>query len=355
MNRRLSTQLLVIVLCIGLTACARIGPESIKSGRLSYVEALSTTNEQQILLAVVRNRFNQHGMQLAVSSITANIRIAASSSIQAGFGDSDNYDGNLVPFGAGVQYEENPTISYVPVEGEAYMRQIMQPLPLSRVTLLAGSLTQPAYVYELLFARVNGLRNPVFDTNGGAGDGYARFVSLMVDLHQLEAVRWVIETDNSASLVIDRALGDAGQISDELLDILELEDPSPRSEFLVVPATLSLDGRPDNTLGITTRTMWNLVEIMSAAVEVPGDAPGAETATDYPSPAGSAGRLRIRHSTDEPEGVSLAAPYRGTWYFIDDDDAYTKRVFRLLVGLWNGAMAEGRESTAPVLTVPVSR
>ena len=80
-----------------LGACMNLGPASVQAGRLSYAEAISTTEEQQILLALVRNRHDQHGSMLAVNSVTANIRIAASGSMQFGFGDNDDYSGNLVP------------------------------------------------------------------------------------------------------------------------------------------------------------------------------------------------------------------------------------------------------------------
>jgi hypothetical protein len=34
-----------------------------------------------------------------------------------------------VPFSAGAIYEENPTISYIPVEGEKYATQLFSPMP----------------------------------------------------------------------------------------------------------------------------------------------------------------------------------------------------------------------------------
>jgi hypothetical protein len=40
-----------------LTACNTLGPSAIRSGRLDYNKAISETNSQQILMAVIHNRY----------------------------------------------------------------------------------------------------------------------------------------------------------------------------------------------------------------------------------------------------------------------------------------------------------
>ena len=96
---------------------------------MAYNEAISETNNQQILKIVVQDRYEERGNLLAVSSVTANVKISSRASVQAGFGSIDNYQGNLVPFSGGFIYEENPTISYAPVAGANYLRQVMAPGP----------------------------------------------------------------------------------------------------------------------------------------------------------------------------------------------------------------------------------
>jgi hypothetical protein len=46
-------------LCLGvvlLSGCTVVGPKSISSGRLAYNEAISETNNQQMLMVMVHNR-----------------------------------------------------------------------------------------------------------------------------------------------------------------------------------------------------------------------------------------------------------------------------------------------------------
>ena len=97
-----------------LAGCAVVGPPSIRNGRSVYNDAINDTNNQQLLMAIIRGRYSENASLLAVNSITANFSVATSAGIQFGFGNESNYAGNLVPFSASAVYEENPTVSYAP-------------------------------------------------------------------------------------------------------------------------------------------------------------------------------------------------------------------------------------------------
>jgi hypothetical protein len=110
-------------------------------------------------------------------------------------------------------------------------------------------------------------------------------------------------------------------------------------------------------VGITLRSVIDLVEILSAAIELPdGDQRSGLTAS-YPPPGRAGSGLRVRFSQERPDASSVAVPYRDGWYFIDETDRATKRFFRLLSALWSVTIADSTShmANAPVLTVPVSR
>lgn len=104
-----------------------------RNGRAMYNRAMVATNNEQILDMIVRTRYEETAGLLAVQSITANVRVQGSVSAQFGIGPDSNFTGNLVPLSAATLYEENPTISYVPIQGEKYLRQLLAPLPLDLV------------------------------------------------------------------------------------------------------------------------------------------------------------------------------------------------------------------------------
>ncbi|MFO1207038.1 MAG: hypothetical protein U1E63_15175 [Burkholderiales bacterium] len=61
-----------------LAGCSWLGPEIIRSGRPAYNDAILTTNDEQLLQNIVRLRFGDSVGFLTVSSITANVSVAAS-------------------------------------------------------------------------------------------------------------------------------------------------------------------------------------------------------------------------------------------------------------------------------------
>jgi len=120
---------------------------------------------------------------------------------------------------------------------------------------------------------------------------------------------------------------------------------------------LNLDGRNTGGISLATRSVFRLVEILSAAVEVPEQDQGNGTTADYPAPGPIGRQLRIRRAKTRPEHATVAVEYRDGWFYIDDTDRATKGFFRLLGTLWSVAVAESaaRSSAAPILTLPASR
>lgn len=342
-----------------LTGCTVVGPTAIRSGRLAYNEAITETNNQQMLMVVIRNRYEERGNLLAVASVTANVSVTTSTGIQLGFGDDANYAGNLVPFSAGAIYEENPTISYTPVAGEKYTRQLMSPVPVRTLARFTATVTDPGSLYTALVSSVNGIHNPDFLFASAEPDArFPRLVTVVTALTQAQRLHWVEDPrDGSFSIVIDDyAPAYAAEVS-ELMDLLGLPASRDPSAQVILPVFLALDGRDSGGIGIITRSVFDLAEILSAAVEIPEHQQRNGGVANYPPP-GLAGRdLRIGHAKARPEHAYVAVKHHDGWFYIDESDRATKRFFRLLGSLWSIVIAEGAAQgpAAPVLTVPVSR
>jgi len=343
-----------------LNGCTVVGPSSIRGGRLAYNEAINDTNNQQMLMLIVHNRYEERGNLLTVSSVTANVRITSSAGIQAGFGNDSNYDGNLVPFSGGFIYEENPTISYIPVTGVEYLRQLTMPLPIFLLAQIADSMPDPAIAYAMLISSVNGITNPdfLFNPEQRPDPRFNQFVTIMTELTQSHRLHWVENTQQTdrLSLVIDQSARDDQENVRALFDLLGLPAPGYEMSHLIIPVSMALSGSSFGGLGITTRSVWDMVEILSSAIEVPPEDEREGVSTIYPS-RGEIGRdLRIQFSESEPERAYISVQHRGGWFYIDEREHTTKRYFKLLSGLWSAAMSSSSGTTAaPVLTVPVSR
>ncbi|MGB5774986.1 MAG: hypothetical protein WBP89_10015, partial [Sedimenticolaceae bacterium] len=53
----------LVLLALGslLVGCAVVGPAAISSGRLAYNEAITTTDNQQMLMVLIQNRYGERG------------------------------------------------------------------------------------------------------------------------------------------------------------------------------------------------------------------------------------------------------------------------------------------------------
>jgi hypothetical protein len=61
--------------------------------------------------------------------------------------------------------------------------------------------------------------------------------------------------------------------------------------------------------------------------------------------------MRILSSPERPADAFLAVPYRGHWFWIDDRDMPSKRLFSFLMFVFT-LVETGAKDSAPVLTIP---
>src|SRR5689334_21877742 len=107
---------------------------------------------------MVRLRYSDPIGLLAVSSVTAGLKLTAETKTEAGIGPRANYAGNLVPFSAGITYEDSPTISYAPVDAQAFLREWLTPVTMETLAKVLQAGLDSALT-ALLVERMNGLRS----------------------------------------------------------------------------------------------------------------------------------------------------------------------------------------------------
>jgi len=358
-QRGLTLILLCLVLCT-ISGCAVVGPRSISTGRADYSEAINRTEDEQMLLSIVKGRYGETYSLLSVSGVAANVRFRTNAGVEAGFGPEEDYLGNLVPFSGGLVYEENPTITYTPVHGEQYLRQFLSPIPLDILLLAARSITSGEHLFTLLVNRINNLRNPDFlDLPLADPDPrFRRFVELLTELRKggvLDLVR-APQKEVAFDIVLSGFAPQYMQKVHEFLALLELQMPEDDSEYIVIPAYFAVKTKKSWGIGITTRSTLDLIEILRASVKVPQEHGRAGLVIDYP-PMGLPGQgIHILSSTVKPKNMSTAVRYRGYWFYIDETDQKTKAFFGALRVFWSVCIsASADEKAAPVLTIPVSR
>jgi hypothetical protein len=352
-----------LIFCLTLTmlsACANVGPKSISLGRVAYNEAINKTENEQILLSIVKGRYGETSSLLALSGVASNIRFGTNAGIEAGFGPDENYTGNLVPFSGGLIYEENPTITYVPVNGSKYLRELLSPIPLDILILFIRNDIYSTRPLTLLVKRINDMQNPDFlnDTPAAPDLRFQHFVELFKELSHAGILQLVENSGRDApfSVLIS---GYAPAYSDEvneLIGLLKLSMPTEETPNIIIPVYFGIKESELDGIAISTRSTYDLIQILKAAVEVPKEHVDSGLAITFP-PIGLAGEnIRIHTSKDEPKRAEVAVKHREYWFYIDEKDMETKLYYMMVRTLWSVSIAGTAEhKAAPSLTIPVSR
>jgi hypothetical protein len=362
-NRKFSWVFMLITFCLVLvvfSGCALVGPSSISMGRADYNEAINRTEDEQMLLSLVKGRYGETFSLLSVTGVAANVRFGSRAAIQAGFGPKANYVGELTPFSAGLAYEENPTITYAPVQGERYLRQLLSPIPLDILVLIIRAGTGQATYLTMLANRINDLKNPDFIEKPMAAHDhrFRRFVKLNQTLDQACVLQWVEDPrkDVPFDILITDYTPDYIEPVREYLNLLGLSIPADESADIIIPVYFSVKGRHWDGVAITTRSTYDLIEILRGAIEVPKAHVAAGLVHDGPAPGLAGIDICIHASKQKPDGAAVSVKYRGHWYFIDETDMPTKRFYDMVRTLWSVSIASAADQrAAPVLTLPVSR
>ena len=348
---------LFLVLC-ALSGCAMVGPKSISMGRADYNDAINKTEDEQMLLTIVKGRYGETSSLLAVTGVAANVRFGSRAGAQVGIGPSNSYAGNLVPFSAGLAYEENPTITYSPVQGEKYLRQLLSPIALDILGLIIRATDSQAAYLTMLANRINDLRNPDFLEKPSAEPDlrFQRFVELNRELDQACVLQWVEDPKKEVPfniLITGYAPAHAGKVL-EYLKLLGLSMPSDESKNIIIPVYPSIKGR--DGVAISTRSTFDLIQILQAAIEIPEEHVVAGLTHHSPTPGLAGKDIHIHASKGKPEGATVSVKYRGYWYYIDQTDMHTKLSYHMVRILWSVTIAAATNRRAvPILTIPVGR
>src|SRR5437867_12703518 len=116
---------LLILLSLGLSSCASIGPGTIARDRFDYIAAISDSWKTQMLLNLVKIRYGDAPVFLDIGQIVAARSLSSTLSASANFFQFfhqplDSSVTSSAGVAAGGAYADTPTITYAPLAGERF-------------------------------------------------------------------------------------------------------------------------------------------------------------------------------------------------------------------------------------------
>jgi hypothetical protein len=347
-----------IVLPIGiliLSGCAGIGPSTVSRDRFEYTSAISDSWKHQMLFNMVKIRYGDAPVFLDVSSVISQYQIAGQ--INLGATINSNPWGNSETLGATGQYVDRPTITYSPVMGDKFARSLMSPIPPTAILSLLQTGYPVDYVFRILVNEINGLRNR-YGGEVRTRPSDPEFYPLLEKMREIQkageiGMRFKKINKEEAAVMIFRGRRDPATeaLSTEVRKILGL-DPSA-NEFHVVYGSIPRDKRE---IAILTRSILEVIIDLSADIEVPAadvqeNRVNATVVERTRSGERISPLIRIRSSAGKPDDPFVSVRYRNSYFWIDDRDLSSKRIFSFLMFVF--ALVEtGEKGVAPVVTIP---
>lgn len=359
---RLATIALAAPLFLFLNACTQFGPTLVKAGRNDYNVAVSQTASEQTLLNLVRLRYSDNPLWLNVGSVTTQFNIGSGASAGADGTDGGNYGWNL---GGAVTYSETPTITYTPVRGEAFVRNILRPMDFDTFLLLANSGWDIDALLRLTASRINGLPNA--PTAEGSTpklapqyQGFVQAVGLLKVLQDKDALRFRYQDpgeDTKPTMYIREDALDWPEV-EQLRELLGITEHKRLYDLHIIA-----DKQNPASIGIDFRSLAEMLQFLSTSVQVPpADVEAGRVVVTRESSGRSFdwagvtdGLFAVQSQEEAPANAAVAVNYRGSWFYISDSDMDTKNTFRLLSMVGSILSGKVEQDPPPVLTIPVGR
>ena len=342
------------VASIALCGCSSFGPGTVARDRFDYVTSLSESLKRQTLLNLVKTRYADAPVFLDVASVINAYSYEGEVALNAQSGPVGRSDQFLNLGGTG-RYADHPTITYAPLTGDKFARDLMSPLPVEAVLAVLQSGYRADIILRVCLNSINGLDN-AYGGYGNFRPGSEDFQELTTLLREAQVagridLRVTPLPDKRAILFLRPAEGrEEVELDRKIRGLLRLD---PRvNEFDVVPGGFSSNPRQ---IAIQARSMLQVMTDFASYIDVPpfDVADGrvySHTRTDdqlrmYPPP------LRIRSAGAAPPDAYVAVRYREHWFWIDDREVHSKAVFNLLLLMFSLTQTAGQQA-APILTVP---
>ena len=362
MRTRRSVWLGLLVIVLAAAGCASIGPGTVPRDRLDYISAVGESWKEQTLLNIVRLRYGDAPSFVDVSSVISAYTFQGQVSAGGQFSSNltSTIPSDLATAGGSALYLDRPTITYTPLSGDKFARSLLAPLPPSEVF----ELVQAGYAADSVLLMTTRAINGIYNRSGiGARTREAdpEFYPLLDALRRLQlsgavSIRLVKRGSEQVGVLILSSKR-AGEVSLDLQYV--------RKTLGIIPnrngeLTLAFGLLPRNAseIALLTRSMAEILLEVGAGIEVPAEhiAQGrtaratrlasAENVRDRPL-------IRIHSSASPPANTYTAVRYRDTWYWIDDGDFASKRIFSFLMIFFSLAET-GVTPQAPVLTIPAN-
>lgn len=336
--------------------CASVGPRTVPQDQFNYNGAIASATHEQLLLNLVRLRYAEMPVFPRVSSVIAQYSRVASVNASVSAGNAPNGDTNASgAVGGGVVWADRPTITYIPISGQEFSRNLLRPLPPDTLFEMTMAGWPAELVFRVAVWSINELDNAVARPVHQR-DADPKLIELLEIWQRLRRVgalgmRKVPRADDRHELVVFLFDADASsEIANDMGRFRELLgiDPSVRELRL----TYGLRPHESDEIAVLTGSVHDIMLDLAWQFDVPDEHVKTGRAGPSARLGGASGRppIQVRFATEEPKNAFIAVKAQDHWFYIDQDDRQSKRAFSFLQLLLSLAETETLQG-GPLVTI----
>lgn len=404
-SRRGSKRLVAaLVLACMLSGC--LGPEAVRRTRLKYNEAYRVTNDEQLLLNIIRVRYADSPIFVDLPNITSQFEASARGMYSGGL---DGQGPGRTQLGVAELFlRDAPTLSYHPRGGQEVGRMLNTPFTAELLRSVSPGANTEMFLL-LLVNDINDVPNASLATSlvPGSPDENSEFrygISMFVELQARHALEWAVvafEEDASDPIPVERIRGgdllsaakegytfrsEAGgarlrkkertvvlKVRPHEIDSYEMREFARvfrlapglsqykiRSEQSDEPTDSIPPPLGNDTIVLNMRSLFQTMSFMGKGVCVPAEHVECGIVPVTLAPDGTvfdwtqltAGLFRVESSKQRPRRAEVAVYYRGYWFYLTEQDTRSRAAFALLELLLELQESES-ERLGPLLTLPI--
>lgn len=360
--------LLLVFILGGCAGGLSFGPEKLAPSRMDYNRAIQRSNNEEMLLNLVRMKYFEQPLFLQVGSVASSFSFNVSGGLSATLPDHRSLENGVyntyTPNVSG-QYSDSPTVTYTAFQGQTYAQQFLAEMDFDRFVTLYKAGWDIEYLMPILFIRFGTIDHTYDARTGFMPEQHARFKALteivarMDDRGDLDILK-VNLSDNSTATVMSMEFHnatEAGTVQTLLGYDLHIKMNTAghyQATFRLVPtsalghSTRDADGLP--AVPLRLRNCLRAMDYVAQGVEVPKDLLTKRHAYDMRKHFIALCDIRV--SDKEPGDSYLSVRHGPYWYSISANDSVSKEVFQLMLNIFSLQSADPPKS-APILTLPV--
>ena len=344
----------IVLFCTG---CHTLGPPSITRDRFDYIDAISTSWKKQMLLNLVKLRYSDAPVFLDVSSIIGQYGVEMQLNGLASWNAFLPTDSQTVT--AGTRYVDRPTITYSPLSGDKFTRNLLTPIKPSAVLGLVEAGWPVDRVFNISIQSINGIRNRSSSNlfRRHADPNFYPLISAMKRIQQSGAVGIRVEKlgeGESSILTFNRDVNDSIKQDQRTVRNILGFDPNAK-EFRLTYGSVSTS---PNHIAVITRSMFEILQELSSNIDVPEKDinEGRVTPSLSRTAEESSQFMQMIHicsGAHAPPDAFVLVKYRDGWFWIDDCDPRSKASLSFLMILFS-LTETGVPAAAPLVSVPIN-